>query len=546
MTMLAGCTPWPAETADAYRERGWWRGESLPGLLRSWAEQFGEATALVDERSRLSYADLDRRVDRMAGGFAEAGVRPGDRIVVQLPNVAEFVIVVFALLRAGAMPVFCLISHRSAEVRHLCEVSGAVGYVAPDSYGGFDHLALGAQLLEEQRDLRWMFVYGDSPDTRAAGMVSLSAIDAAAPPSPSEDAGDVAFFLLSGGTTAAPKLIPRTHDDYAYQLRETVELCSIGADDVYLAALPVEFNFTWGCPGVLGTLAAGGTVILAADPTPDTCFELIASEGVTVTSLVPTVARLWTEAVEWSEADLSSLRLVQIGGAKLHPALAARIEPALGCRLQQVYGMAEGLLCMSRPDDDEQAVLETQGRPLSAGDEVRIAGDDDRDVAEGETGQLLVRGPYTLRGYYNAPEHNGRAFTEDGFYRSGDLARMTASGDVVVEGRVKDIVIRGGNKIAAGEIEGHLLELAGVAAAAVVPVPDDYLGERICAFLVCPDEDETPSLPQLKQSLHDRGLADFKLPDRLEIVESFPLTPLRKIDKKALAAAAVDANERTS
>ena len=540
--MLAGCTPWPADTAGEYRERGWWRGESLPGLLRAWAEKHGEATALVDDRSRLSYAELDRRVDRMAGGFARAGVRPGDRIVVQLPNVAEFVIVVFALLRAGAMPVFCLISHRSSEVRHLCEVSGAVGYVAPASYGGFDHLALGARLLEEQPDLRWMFVFGEIDDDRD-GIVPLSEIDADATPPASEDAADVAFFLLSGGTTAAPKLIPRTHDDYAYQLRETVSLCSVDAGDVYLAALPVEFNFTWGCPGVLGTLAAGGKVILAADPSPAACFALIESEGVTVTSLVPTVARLWTEATEWSEADLSSLRLVQIGGAKLHPALAARIEPALGCRLQQVYGMAEGLLCMSRPDDDEQSVIETQGRPLSAGDEVRIAGEDDLEVPAGETGQLLVRGPYTLRGYYNAPEHNRRAFTRDGFYRSGDLARMTESGDVVVEGRVKDIVIRGGNKIAAGEIEGHLLELAGIAAAAVVPVPDDYLGERICAFLVCPEQ--APSLPQLKQSLHDRGLADFKLPDRLEIVESFPLTPLRKIDKKALAAAVVDANERT-
>jgi 2,3-dihydroxybenzoate-AMP ligase len=539
----AGCTPWPDDFADRYRRQGWWRGEPLGELLHAWADARGDATALVDARQRLSYADLDHRVDRMACGFAKAGVRPGDRIVVQLPNVIEFVTVVFALFRAGAIPVFCLISHRSTEVRHLCAVSGAVGYVAPGTYRGFDHVALGTRLIEEY-DLRWMFVFGDEAERAAPGIVALSSVDADAVPLPSRDPSDVAFLLLSGGTTAVPKLIPRTHDDYAYQLRETAALCALTADAVYLAALPVEFNFTWGCPGVLGTLAAGGKVVLASDPTSDECFALIESEGVTFTSLVPTVARLWTDASEWMEADLSSLRMVQIGGAKLHPGLAAQIEPSLGCRLQQVYGMAEGLLCMSRPSDDAQSILETQGSPLSPGDEVRIVDDRDVEVQAGRIGELLVRGPYTLRGYYHGGEHNRRAFTDEGFYRSGDLARMTPSGHLVVEGRVKDIVIRGGNKISAGEVESHLVQHAAVAAAAVVPVPDEFLGERICAFLVCPGE--APALRQLRQWLHERGLADFKLPDRIEAVESFPLTPLGKVDKKALAAAAAGPDDRPS
>ncbi len=275
---------------------------------------------------------------------------------------------------------------------------------------------------------------------------------------------------------------------------------------------------------------------MADDPTAEHCFSLIEKERVTITSAVPTVARLWIEAAEWVKSDLSSLGLLQIGGSKLPPELAAQVEPALGCRLQQIFGMAEGLLSMSREGDDPQSVLETQGRPLSPGDEVRIVDESDALVPAGATGELLVRGPYTLCGYYHAEEHNRRAFTTDGFYRTGDLALLTPGGHLVIEGRLKDVVIRGGDKIAAGEVEGHLVKHPQVAAAAVVPIPDVYLGERICAFIVC--RGAKPTLAQLRQALHDQGLAEFKLPDRIEILDSFPLTPLGKVDKKALSAAA--------
>ncbi len=531
--MLDGCTPWPAELADRYRSAGWWRGVTLDELLRSWALSYGDRVALVSGSQRITYRDLDARVDRMAAGLLRHGVGPGDRILLQLPNVPEFVIVAFALFRAGAMPVFSLASHRANEIGHLIELSGAVGYVLPGVHRGFDHPELARRMLREQPTLRQAFVLGG-----ADGLLALEEVDADPVQGPTPDPCDVAFFLLSGGTTALPKLIPRTHDDYAYQLRIVAQLCELGADDVYLAALPVEFNFTWGCPGVLGTLSRGGTVVLAADPSPEHCFDLIARERVTVTSLVPTVAQLWVEAAEWAGRDLSTLRLVQIGGAKLQSHLAARVGPALGCRLQQVFGMAEGLLSMTRRDDDPRSVLETQGRPISPADEIRVVDEHDAPVPDGQVGELLTRGPYTLRGYYRAPEHNRRAFTADGFYRTGDLARITAHGDLVIEGRLKDVVIRGGDKIAAGEVESHLLAQPQISRAAVVAVPDDFLGERTYAFLVCPGD--RPTLPDLKRALHARGLAEFKLPDRVEHVRALPLTPLGKVDKKVLAAAAAD------
>lgn len=448
-SMLKGCTPWPEEFVDRYWAAGHWRGNTLDNLLRDWALQYGPRTALVHGGTRITYAHLNRRVDRMAAGFRLRGLRAGQRVVVQLPNVPEFVITVFALMRAGAVPVFCPISHRAPEVSHLVHVTQAVGYVGPSTYQGFDHTAMTADIAARGPFLRRVFTleapgasspYGGlTTDPAGCQYSPLGSIDAPPEPALAQSADQVAFFLLSGGTAEALKLIPRTHNDYAYQARAAAELVSLTENDVYLAALPAEFNFTFGCPGIVGTLSVGGTVVLVEDPGPDECLPVIGRERVTVTSVVPAVAQLWLDALPTVQADLSSLRLVQIGGAPLHRATAERIGPELGCRLQQVFGTAEGLLTLTRPADRDETVLTTQGRPLSPDDEIRIVGVDGEDVPDGEPGELLARGPYTLRGYYRAPDHNARSFTTDGYFRTGDLARRTRDGNLVVTGRLKDV-----------------------------------------------------------------------------------------------------------
>jgi 2,3-dihydroxybenzoate-AMP ligase len=537
--MLAGCSPWPTEAAEQFRALGYWRGESLGDLLREWSRRFAGRTALVHAGQRMTYAELDLRVDRMAAGFRRHGIAAGDRIVVQLPNVPEFVIACFALFRIDAKPVFSLLAHRITEIRHLLDISGAVGYVMPGNYQGFDYSALAATIVTESSALRRVFVLHGNGAAELPGrpalcrFVPLAEVDAEPDPRPGPDPSDVAFFLLSGGTTALPKLIPRTHDDYAYQTRAAAGLIGASPADVYLAVLPAAFNFAWGCPGVIGTLCSGGTVVLVGDPDAAECFAAIESERVTFLSLVPTLAQVWLDAVDDIPCDRSSLRLIQIGGAPLPREVAERITPAFGCALQQVFGMAEGLLTFTRESDAPETVLSTQGRPLSPRDEIRIVSDADADLPPGSTGELLTRGPYTLRGYYRAPEHNARAFTADGFYRTGDLARLTGTGNLVIEGRLKDVIIRGGNKISAAEVEEYLLGHPAVDRVAIVPIPDPYLGERICAYVR--PAGEPPTLPALREALHNRGIADYKLPDRLEIVTELPLTGLGKVDKKLLA-----------
>ncbi|MFD5654243.1 MULTISPECIES: (2,3-dihydroxybenzoyl)adenylate synthase [unclassified Streptomyces] len=538
--MLDGCVTRPQEEIDRYRAAGYWTGEPLGTALRRWATDRRDRTALVGEGRRISYAELDAWADRLAAGLRGLGIGPGDRVVVQLPNAPDFVAVCFGLFRIGAVPVFSLPAHRSYEVRHLCELSGAVAHVVPGSQRGFDHVEMSAALRKEAPSLRHTLVVGEPRPGTPKDVVLLDDLDGAPGKAYAPDPTDAAFFLLSGGTTALPKLIPRTHDDYGYQIRATAEVCGLGPQTVYLAVLPVEFNFTWGCPGILGTLHAGGTVVFAPDPSPGTCFPLIAAERVTLTSVVPSIAHLWMAGKEHARHDLSSLERLQIGSAKLHRPVAEQIRPVLGCALQQVFGMAEGLLTMTRREDPDDVVLATQGRPVSPADEIRVADPvTGAEVAPGEVGELVTRGPYTLRGYYQAPEHNRTAFTDDGFFRSGDLVRLTPRGDLVVEGRVKDVVIRGGDKVSAAELEGHLSRHPRVAQAAVVPVPDPVLGEAICAC-VMPDGDP-PGMPELRRMLRERGVADFKLPDLLEIYDAFPLTGLGKVDKKALAA---DAGER--
>lgn len=527
--LIEGFTSWPGDVADGYRRSGFWRGSDLGASLRSWARRYEDGVALVHEGQEVTYTALDRWADRMAAGFAAHGVRPGDRILFQLPNVPEFVAAFFGLLRAGAHPVFALPAHRASELRHLGAASGAVGYVGPHAHLGFDHVEVVRGLAAENPALRHLFVLGE-----ADGFTSLADVGSAEPtgPLPDLNPSNVAFFLLSGGTTALPKLVPRTHDDYEYQIRASAEACSLSEEDVYLAVLPAAFNFCLGAPGLLATLHVGGKVVLVDETTPDLCFELIERERVTFTAVVPTVARMWLDEVEWSSHDLSSLRSLLIGGAPLSPELAARVRPGLGCRLTQVFGMAEGLLCYSAESDDEETRTTTQGRPLSPADEILVVDDEGNDVPLGTPGHLLVRGPYTIRGYYASPEHNAHAFT-DGYYRTGDLVRMTPDGSLVATGRAKDVIIRGGNKISPAEIEGHLLVQPGVRQAAVIGVPDEYFGERTCAFVVSA-ADHPSTADDLKRALQAMGLADYKLPDRFEFIDELPLTPLRKIDRNEL------------
>ena len=530
MSRLAGVTPFPPEFAARYRERGYWEDVPLGRFYAGVFASHGDRVAMVSGEERVTYSELNERVDHLARHLLEMGVVPLDRWVVQLPNIPEFVYLYFALERLGAIPIMALPGHRWNEINAFFELSGATGYAVDEMLGDFDSLPLIAQVRDAHpgvhtvlgaKTIRELLRSKPALDSRLVDMVEV-------------DPDEPCILRLSGGTTGVPKLIPRTNNDYVYNTKAAVAVNDVHADDCLLVALPIAHNFPLACPGISGFFWKGARVVLTESPRADDILPLIESERTTHLELVPALLIRYINSPGVTERDLSSVRVINTGGQKLQPEVKRRAEIVFpNARVQEVFGMAEGLLMFVRLDDSEEARYETAGRPVCDDDEILIVDEDRNSVPDGEVGELLVRGPYTLRGYYNVPEYNARAFTPDGFYCSGDLMRRHPSGNYIVEGRKKDLINRGGEKISAEEIENLILSHPAVLNVACVPMPDPVLGERMCAFVI-PKPGRTLTLSELTGFLTEKGLAKFKLPERLELTDDLPLSKFGKVAKNVL------------
>ncbi|OGA56310.1 MAG: 2,3-dihydroxybenzoate-AMP ligase [Betaproteobacteria bacterium RIFCSPLOWO2_12_FULL_65_14] len=535
--MLQGCTPWPAEYARLYRQKGYWQDISIPDRLAASIVRRPGKTALVHGDERITYAELGSRIERLAAQFVRAELKPLDRVVLQLHNVPEFVYAYFGLIRAGAIPVMALRAHRHAEVRHFLSASGATAYVIPDVLRGFDYRAMAEEMRAACPALKQVFVAGEP----LAGQVALgSLLEGSLTNAETQatlrrvkfDPSEVALMLLSGGTTSLSKLIPRTHNDYVYNALQCGRIGGLGEDSVLMPILPLGHNYNLSSPGLMGTLYHGGTVVLAPSADPETVFPLIERERVTIVPAAIPLVAAWLNSQVPERHDLSSLKVVQNGGARLAPELRARLRDKLRCTPQEIYGTAEGLINMVRLEADDEAILQSSGMPVCEDDEIKVLGDEGEELADGEPGELCVRGPYTIRGYYNAPDKNREAFTADGYYRMGDIVRKRGR-HVYTEGRRKDIINRGGEKISCDEIENYIFAHPKVKAVTLVAMPDEAFGEKACAFVI-PKPGETLALDELIAFLKAKRIASFKLPERLEIVSEFPTSPVGKILKREL------------
>jgi len=533
--MLPGCTPWPVELCERYRRKGYWEDITLGEMLSRSADAHADKPALVMGDRRISYRELVDQSDRLAAGFSAVGLASRDRVVLHLPNIPEIVTAFLALMTIGAIPVMALPSHRLSEMRHLVKRSKAVGYVIPATFRAFDFRPMADQLRTEFDHLSRVFVAGPAnagqrslDDTLRAG----SAGGGVAAPRP--DPADVALMLLSGGTTGLPKLIPRTHNDYVCNCKLSGRIAGMDEDTVFLAVLPIAHNYTLASPGILATLAYGGTVVISPGTAADVVLPLIERERVShIAAAVPLIVN-WLNHPGRGRYDTRSLQVLQNGGARLAPELRRRVRQELGCRFQEIYGTGEGLLNMTRLDDDEELVLTSSGAPVSDDDEIRVVDDQGRELPDGQSGELICRGPYTIRGYYDDPDADAKGFTADGFYRMGDVAHKLGR-YVYTEGRKKDVINRGGEKISSEEVENLILAHAKVENVCIVAMPDEVYGERACAFVV-PKAHETLGFRELIDFLSRQQIAKFKLPERLELVDGFPLSPAGKILRRELRA----------
>ena len=525
--MLAGVVAFPPEFAQRYRARGYWRDKSLAEEFAACFSLFRERLFLIDGERQYTYADVDRLTDNLALNLLELGLRTRDRVVPALPNCAEFVLLYFALQKIGAIPIAALATHRYAEISQFVRLSGATACVYPETQSDFAFEPMIRRVQAENPALRFCL---SLPQLKLLvekpGKGDLKSIRI--------DPADPCIFQLSGGTTGIPKLIPRTHNDYAYNSKAAAPVCGVSSESVLLLALPVAHNLPLACPGIQGYFFQGGKVVLSPTTRPEQIFSLIREHRVTHLKVVPALLIRLINDPSISRFDLSSVKLIQSGGQRMQPEVRLKAHALIpGCFVQENFGMSEGMLFFVRLDDPQEVKLETCGRPICPDDEVRLVDDEGREVAEGEVGELTCRGPYTLRGYYGVPEYNARQFTRDGFYCSGDLMRRHPSGNYVVEGRKKDLINRGGEKISAEEIENLILGHPAVQNVACVPVPDPNLGEKMCACVVL-KKNRQLNLNELIDFLKSKEIAKFKLPERLETFDDFPVSSFGKVSKKSL------------
>lgn len=538
--------PFPHERAERYRREGLWTGETLGDALRQAARTHPDRIALVTVETRLTHAELDELSESFGAGIlARTSLHPGDRVMFQLGNETETVVAYYGCIKAGVIPVCTLPQHGEREIGHLAAHTAARGHLVQADFRNLDLVGLGQRLQHEVDVLDTLIVTrGPAPasahsydEILEAGRDPRARADLAAI---SIDPDELVVLQLSGGTTGLPKVAPRRHEEYLYNSRVWAQALGLTEESVLLHPLPIMHN--------AGTAAAlqpvhlvGGTCVVAPGADAGTMLELIAKEQVTVVPVVPpAVAIRMLEHERARHTDLGSIVRFVLGGQRPSLELIERLDHELGIRALQMFGMAEGMFLHTPPDTPEQARLTTVGTPISPLDEVRVLEvGGEAEVPDGTLGELAFRGPYTINGYYRAPEHNASTFTSDGFYRSGDLAtRHVIDGRdyYAIDGRIKDVINRGGEKIHAEEVEELLVRHPDVRNAALVAMPDPVLGERICAYLVVAEGAEEPTTDSISRFLLERGLAKFKLPERVEMLDAFPLTNVGKVSKKDLRA----------
>ncbi|MGL5440736.1 MAG: (2,3-dihydroxybenzoyl)adenylate synthase [Filifactoraceae bacterium] len=517
------------EKLSKFYEENVWEHLTVGEHLNKWVDKYNDRIAIVDEDLQLTYRQLKDEVNHYANGLLENGFKKGDKILIQLPNCKEFIIVLFAMMSIGVIPVIVLMGHRTSEVKGILDKSDAKGYIGIDKYLSFSHKDMMTEVIEDLKINLQVYLLGNEGNYKSIYNLRSKNIVLQ---DQELNYKDVAILLLSGGTTGSPKLIPNKHCEFIYLAKELANVTNLNIESVYLTSLPMSHKFTLCCPGMIGTLSKGGKVVMCKVSSPDEIFPLIEEHKVTMTALVPTLANMCLEFLNNDESDITSLEYVQIGGSVLEASLAKRIQEIFNCQLLQLYGMSESLITCSRINDNEEERLNTQGKKLSQFDEVIIIDETGKEVPDGVFGEMIVRGPYTIVEYYNLEIENNSQFTNEYFLRTGDRAAKLENGNYKVVGRIAELINRAGEKIIPSEIEEILLTNNEIKDVKIVGLSDELLGERIGVFIL--EGNRKLTLKEIRNYLIERGLASFKLPDEIKYVEQWPLTSVGKVDKNKL------------
>ena len=536
---LEGFTPYKKKDADKYTKFRWWPGLTFGDVLDRASDIHPDKEAFVDGTTRVTYGEAREKANRVAIGLMDLGIQPLDRVLVQLPNWNEFVFAYFGLQKIGAITVLLIDRYREFEINRLISLTGATSWIVPSRYKKTDYLPIIQDVLKEHPEMKNVVtVRGEGDQTPFHSLEKLIekteltednlARLAARRPDPTQ----VAHMGPTGGTTGAPKIVPRTHNS----LINGIEYCSRSweqsIDEINLLAGPIGHDLTFS-KGFIGTVITQGKVVfLDSTDNQDIC-RTIEREKVTAIIWVPTLAQRLLQYEDLHTYDLSSLKKMHSAGGASHPGLVRDVTEKLSMKFYNGYGGTEGMTTITRTTDDLEMICGTVGRPTCPYDTYKVIDKDGKALPPGEQGELVLKGPGVFTGYYNNPEENKAVFTKDGFFKTGDVAKINEKGYITITGRIKEMINRGGESISATEIERLITLHPEVAAVAVIPMPDPLMGERVCAYIQ-PKTGARPTFEGIIAFLKGQKASVLQLPERIEFIDAMPYTGAQKTDKRYL------------
>ncbi len=534
---IEGFNPYRPEDAARYNKYRWWLGITWGDMFDKATDLYPDKEGLVDDTNRFTYRQLRRMVDSLAVGFMDLGIGQRDFVLVQIPNWHEYIITFYALQKIGAIPVLLIARHGLAEILHIASLTNPVAWIGPDRYRNTEFLPMLKQVTEKNPRLRHLIsVRGQSAEFRPLESLmrprELSTTDLEAIAARRPDPMEVSMILLTGGTTGLPKAVPRTHNDYIASVEYHSRPWEITSSDVLLTVAPVSHaqGMHNGVGGAFFNFAK--YVVTDSTEAEDIC-RVIEREKVTAFPTVPALVQRIVTLPNLGDFDLSSLKKIYAGGAPSTPELVRSVYEKIGCKFVNTLGAAEGLGAMTRLDADIETVCNTVGQKDCPYSYYKVIDQYGQALPANREGELVAKGPNIFAGYFKSEEDNKTIFTADGFFKTGDLARIDESGTMTITGRIKETILRGGETISAVAIEHMICAHPDVEDVAVIGMPDPTFGERICAYARL-KKGKSLTLPELVSFLRRNGASVLQLPERLETVDAIPLTKVGKADKLAL------------
>ena len=536
---IEGFTPYKLKDAEVYSRYRWWLGLTWGDLLDRASDIYPKKIGVVDDRTRVSFGGMRRTVDKLSVSLIELGIETGDRVLLQVPNWAEYLYCFYALQKIGAIPVLLLPRHTDLEINHLGELTRPRAWILPRIYKRTEYDAIIDRVLKRNPWIKHVILVREKDRTKglclddlvAQGALTESNLAALALRRP--DPMEVAQIMPTGGTTGLPKAAPRTHNDFLCTIEYHSKAWEITSEDTVLTVAPISHGQGMFC-GVGGTIINYAKLVLLDSTDPDDMCKAIERERVTA---LPTVPALVIRLVNYegrNKYDLRSLKKIYAGGAPSTAELVRSVKEKIGCAFVNAFGSVEGTNAMTRLDDDFEVTCRTVGRKCCPYEVYKIIDRNGKELPPNHEGELVSKGPGIFTGYFKSEGDRENIFTTDGFLKTGDLARIDEEGNITITGRIKDIILRGGENICTNEIENLINDHQEVEEVAVIGMPDKELGERICAYVRAKPGSRPLKFEEVICFLKGKGASVLQLPERVEFVDTIPLTKAGKPDKRAL------------